>query len=78
MIIAIRILFDDMDGKFTLFKKIKNLTYSVQLLNDYPKISGRRSEALNKRAFELRKGNRETKTRIVSKSLKTEKWEIVS
>jgi hypothetical protein len=72
--IPIRIVFDDMDRKYTLFEKMKEKgrdpeIRNINIVNDYPKFQVEAAKRLNAEAYEIRKANPGTRTRVVPKGL---------
>ena len=86
--IPIRIVFEDMDKKYTLFEKMKEKgrdaeIRDIKILNDYPKFQVETAKRLNAEAYEIRKANPGTRTRVMQKGLRltlqtqrdvSEKW----
>jgi hypothetical protein len=69
-----RIVFEDMDRKYTLFEKMKEKgrdaeIRDIKILNDYPKFQVETAKQLNAEAYQIRKVNPGTRTRVVPKGL---------
>lgn len=70
--VNIRVQFDDVDQKMLLFGKLKEggrAFSDVSILTDYPSFQQQEFKNLSGRAYEARKANPGTKTRIVPKGL---------
>jgi hypothetical protein len=70
--VSIRVLFVDVDQKFLLFERLRekgNELNDVSVLTDYPSFQMQEFKTLSTQAFNIRKAQPGTKTRIVPKGL---------